>query len=101
MVMRVWLKIGVFYVLTMLLTLPIEFLNHHAQGSGAAVLVTAAMWCPAVAAVMTVLLFRDDIGVLGWRWGPWRYIRWALIIPVLYVIVRTLFPSGARRETIE
>jgi membrane protease YdiL (CAAX protease family) len=83
---RAWLKIGVFYVLALLLTLPLEFLNHHARGNGTNVLTTAVMWCPAVAAVATILLFRDDIGMLGWRWGSWRYIRWALIIPVLYVL---------------
>jgi membrane protease YdiL (CAAX protease family) len=83
---RIWLKIGLFYVLTLLLTLPMEFLNHHAQGNGVRVLVVAAMWCPALAAVITILLFREDIATLGWRWGSWRYIRWALIIPVLYVL---------------
>jgi membrane protease YdiL (CAAX protease family) len=83
---RIWLKIGLFYVLTMLLTLPMEFLTHDAQGKGTQVLIVAAMWCPALAAVITILLFREDIAVLGWRWGSWRYIRWALIIPVLYVL---------------
>ena len=83
---RIWLKIGLFYVLTMLLTLPMEFLTHGAQGNGVRVLTVAAMWCPALAAVITILLFREDIASLGWRWGSWRYIRWALIIPLLYVL---------------
>jgi membrane protease YdiL (CAAX protease family) len=83
---RIWLKIGLFYVLTLLLTIPLEFLNHHAQGNGARVLVVSVMWSPALAAVITILLFREDIAILGWRWGSWRYIRWALIIPVLYVL---------------
>ncbi len=80
------LKIGLFYALAVLLILPLEVLNHHAQGYALQVLVTAVMWCPALAAVMTILLFRDDISALGWRPCSWRYIRWALIIPVLYVL---------------
>ena len=83
---RIWLKIGLFYVIAMLLTLPLEFLNHHAQGKGVQVMTVAVMWSPALAAVITILLFREDIATLGWRWGSWRYIRWALIIPVLYVL---------------
>ncbi len=87
---RVWLKIGLYYVLAVLLILPLEMLNHHAQGSGPRVLTMAVMWCPALAAVLMVLLFGEDIGTLGWRWGSWRYIRWALIIPVLYVLAAYL-----------
>jgi membrane protease YdiL (CAAX protease family) len=83
---RIRLKIGLFYVLAVLLTLPLEVLNHHAQGYALQVLVTGVMWCPALAAVMTILVFRDDISALGLRWCSWRYIRWALIIPVLYVL---------------
>ena len=83
---RTWLKIGVYYVLAVLLILPLELLNHHAQGNGPRVLVVAVMWGPALAAVITILLFRENIAQLGWRWGSWRYIRWALIIPVLYVL---------------
>ena len=75
-----------FYVLAVLLILPLEVLNHHAQGFALQVLVTGVMWCPALAAVITILLFRDDISALGWRPCSWRYIRWAVIIPVLYVL---------------
>jgi uncharacterized protein len=83
---RVWLKICLYYALAVLLILPLEVLNHHAQGYGLRVLVTAVMWCPGLAAVIMILLFREDIGSLGWRWGSWRYVRWAVIIPVLYVV---------------
>jgi hypothetical protein len=83
---RIWLKIGLFYVLVMLLTFPLELLMHRAQGNGSRVMVVALMWSPAVAAVLITLLYRDNIRSLGWRWGSWRYIRWALIIPVLYVL---------------
>ena len=83
---RTWSKIGTFYVLTLLLVLPLEWLNHHAQGNGTRTLTTAVMWSPALAAVITLLLFREDIGTLGWRWGSWRYICWGLFIPVLYAL---------------
>ena len=83
---RTWLKISLFYVVALLLTVPLEFLNHHAQGNGVRVLTVAVMWCPALAAVITILLFREDIAGLGWRWPSWRHARWALIIPLLYVL---------------
>ena len=83
---RIRLKIGLFYVLAVLLILPLEVLNHHAQGFALQVLVTGVMWCPALAAVITILVFRDNISALGWRSCSWRYIRWAVIIPVLYVL---------------
>lgn len=73
-------------MLAVLLTLPLAVLARGAQGNGAQVVITGVVWSPALAAVVTVLLFRDDIGALGWRWCSWRYIRWALIIPVLYVV---------------
>ena len=62
---RIWLKIGLFYVLALLLTVPLEFLNHNAQGNGVRVLVVAVMWCPALAAVITILVFREDLAGLG------------------------------------
>ena len=83
---RIRLKIGLFYVLAVLLILPLEVLNHHAQGFALQVLVTGVMWCPALAAVITILVFRDNISALGWRSCSWRYIRWAVIIPMLYVV---------------
>jgi membrane protease YdiL (CAAX protease family) len=83
---RIWLKIGLYYVLAVLLTLPLELLIHGAQGNGPRVLNAGVMWCPALAAVLVTLLFRDNIRSLGWRWGSWRYIRWAFIIPMLYVL---------------
>ena len=83
---RIWLKIGLFYVLALLPTVPLEFLNHNAQGNGVRVLVVAVMWCPALAAVITILVFREDLAGLGWRWPSWRHARWALIIPLLYVL---------------
>lgn len=83
---RIWLKIGLFYVLAVLLILPLELLIHRAQGNGSQVMNVGVMWCPALAAVLVTLLFRDNMRSLGWRWGSWRYIRWALIIPVLYVL---------------
>ena len=83
---RIWLKIGLFYVLALLLTVPLEFLNHNAQGNGVRVLVVAVMWCPALAAVITILVFREDLAGLGWRWPSWRHARWALTIPLLYVL---------------
>src|SRR4029453_3811854 len=42
------------------------------------------MWMPGVAAIATQLGFQRTLAGLGWRPGPWRYLAFALCIPVVY-----------------
>jgi uncharacterized protein len=44
------------------------------------------MWCPALAAVATCLIFKIDLATLGWSWRPSRYPAWGYAIPVLYAL---------------
>jgi membrane protease YdiL (CAAX protease family) len=45
------------------------------------------MWMPAVAAVVTQLVFYRTLAGLGWRPGPWRYLALAALLPVAYCVV--------------
>src|SRR5437773_2032618 len=42
---------------------------------------------PAVAAIVTQLLFYRTLAGLGWRLGPWRYLGFAVLIPTAYCLV--------------
>src|SRR5437667_5087525 len=45
------------------------------------------MWMPAVAAIVTQLLFYRTLAGLGGRLGPWRYLGFAVLIPIAYCLV--------------
>lgn len=45
------------------------------------------MWCPTVAAIITLKLKGRSISSLNWNWGNWKYIRLSYFIPVLYALI--------------
>jgi len=45
------------------------------------------MWCPAVAAIITMKLKGRLISSLNWDWGNWKYIRFSYFIPALYALI--------------
>jgi len=45
------------------------------------------MWCPAVAAIITLKLKGRSISSLNWNWGNWKYIRLSYFIPAIYVLI--------------
>ena len=45
------------------------------------------MWCPAVAAIITMKLKGRLISSLNWNWGNWKYIRFSYFIPALYALI--------------
>mgnify|MGYP000993543076 CR=1 FL=1 len=45
------------------------------------------MWCPAIAAIITLKLKGRSISSLYWNWPNWKYIRWSYFIPAFYVII--------------
>lgn len=48
------------------------------------------MWCPAIAAIITLRLKGRSISSLNWGWGNWKYIRLSYFVPVLYVLITYL-----------
>jgi len=47
----------------------------------------AIMWCPAIAAILTMKIKGRPLSSLNWNWGDWKYIRLSYLIPVFYVII--------------
>lgn len=47
----------------------------------------ALMWCPALAAIVTMRLKGRSISSLHWNWGKWKYVRLAYFVPALYVLI--------------
>ena len=50
----------------------------------------ALMWCPAIAAMITLKLKKRPISSLNWNWGKWKYIRLSYAIPALYGMITYL-----------
>jgi membrane protease YdiL (CAAX protease family) len=66
----------------------------------------ALMWCPALAAFLTLKIKGRKISSLHWNWGDWKYIRLSYFVPALYasityaVIWLLGFGDIATKETI-
>ena len=45
------------------------------------------MWCPAIAAFITLKIKGRKISSLNWNWGDWKYIRLSYFIPALAGII--------------
>ncbi|MCA0931341.1 CPBP family intramembrane metalloprotease [Lutimonas saemankumensis] len=64
------------------------------------------MWCPAIAAIITLKLKKRPVSSLPWNWGNWKYIRLSYFIPALYGIITYIliwilgFGSLADKEVI-
>ena len=65
------------------------------------------MWCPAIAAFITLKIKRRTIDSLPWKWGNWKYIKLSYFIPAIYVVVTYIlicllgFGNFADKETID
>jgi membrane protease YdiL (CAAX protease family) len=53
-------------------------------GMAFGMMITAVMWCPALATLVTCRVLGRDIRSLAWRWPAWRYIAAAYFLPLLY-----------------
>lgn len=51
----------------------------------------ALMWCPAVAAIITLKLKGRSISSLHWNWADWKYNILSYFVPTLYVIITYIF----------
>ena len=45
------------------------------------------MWCPTIAAIITLKLKGRSISSLNWNWANWKYIRLSYFVPALYAII--------------
>jgi membrane protease YdiL (CAAX protease family) len=45
------------------------------------------MWCPAIAALLTLKWQGRSVSSLHWTWGNWKYIRASYLVPAGYVLI--------------
>ena len=80
-----WKTIFLFLVLVVVLTSPFHYAIVNLYPSR--IYVGAIMWCPAIAAFITLKIKGRKISSLQWNWGNWKYIRWSYVVPALYGII--------------
>jgi CAAX protease family protein len=66
-------------------------LRAHTLGAGGGLYVAGIMWCPALAAMVTLKLNGRPLPELGWKWPPARYAAMSWYIPLLYATIAYLF----------
>jgi len=84
--------IAIFLVLTFALSCIFYFLIIHTGklGSGFGMYVTGLMWCPGMSAILTSIILKRKISLLGWQWGNPRYQLWSYLVPLCYALVAYL-----------
>lgn len=74
-------------------------LRGHTIGGGGGLYVTGIMWCPGLAAFVTLWLNKRSFTELGWKWPARKYAAMSWYVPLLYagiayLIVWTLGLGG-------
>ena len=78
-------KIAIYTVLTFLIS-SVFYLIMYFTGSSRDVGVLW-MWSPAMSAILTQLMFQENIRDFGWRLGPKKYLLLAGVIPLTYALI--------------
>lgn len=80
-----WKTIFIFLALIVALTSPFHYAIVKLYPSR--IYVGAIMWCPAIAAYITLKIKGRKISSLNWNWGDWKYIRLSYLIPASYGVI--------------
>ncbi|KPM47657.1 CPBP family intramembrane glutamic endopeptidase [Jiulongibacter sediminis] len=86
---EVWKTIFLFLVLVFTLTSPFHYALVNLYPSR--IYVGAIMWCPAIAAFLTLKIRGRSISSLPWTWESGKYLWLSYIIPALYGLLTYLF----------
>lgn len=62
-------------------------LRAHALAGASGLYVTGLMWCPALAAILTLKLNGRGLTDLGWRWPKTRYAVMSWLVPLAYGLI--------------
>ncbi len=62
-------------------------LRAHAISGARGLYVTGLMWCPALAAMVTLKLNGRSLADLGWKWPQTRYVVMSWLVPLLYGLI--------------
>lgn len=80
-------KISIFFVIFLLLNVPIYYFILTMPRSMFTPLVICIMWSPGLSAIFTKLICDHNLRNLGWGWGKWRYQLLSYLFPLICCIV--------------
>ena len=84
-----WNIIGIFLILLVVFSSIAHYAIVNLYPSR--IYIGGLMWCPAIAAFLTMKLKGRSISSLQWNWGKWKYIRLAYFVPALYALITYMF----------
>ena len=76
-------RVATFLVLTFGLS-TVFYIKIIAGGQGIDPWVLPLMWCPAIGAILTKLIFDRNLKGLGWKPGRAKWLGLAYLLPILY-----------------
>jgi len=82
---KAWKTILIFLIILTAVSTPFHYAIVNLYPSR--IYVGGLMWCPAIAAIITMRMKGWSISSLHWNWGNWKYIRWSYFIPALYALI--------------
>tara|TARA_Y100000385_G_scaffold130627_1_gene135925 strand:+ start:30 stop:884 length:855 start_codon:yes stop_codon:yes gene_type:complete len=85
---KTWKTILIFLAIVTIISTPFHYAIVNLYPSR--IYVGALMWCPAIAAIITLKLIKQPISSLNWNWSNWKYIRLSYFIPALYSLITYL-----------
>ena len=82
---------GTIYIFLAIVTI-LSSLFHYAIVNlyPSSIYIGGLMWCPAIAAIITLKLKGRSVSSLNWDWVNWKYIRVSYFVPALYVSITYL-----------
>jgi len=84
-----WKAIIIFLAIVAIISTPVYIAIVNLYPSR--IYVGALMWCPAIAAIITLAIIGRPITSIHWNWANWKYIRWSYFIPAVYVLITYIF----------
>ena len=80
-----WKTIFIFLIIVTVVSTPFYLAIVNLYPSR--IYVGGLMWCPAIAAIITLKIKRRPISLIHWNWADWKYIRWSYFTPAIYVFI--------------
>jgi membrane protease YdiL (CAAX protease family) len=80
-------KITVFFIIFLLLNVPIYYLMLTLPSSMRIPLIICIMWSPGISAIITKLICDHNLRNLGWGWGKWRYQLLSYFLPAILSLI--------------
>ena len=79
-------QVVIYLLLTFIFSSVFYFLilRAHRLAAGGGLYVVGIMWCPALAAAVTLKVNRRKLSELGWKWPQAKYATCSWFIPLLY-----------------